>query len=95
MVAGNKKSDMSSKWTAKERHCMHLLATHHQGSSWPDRAAVFNAVCAENLTSSQVPNEYGGHSAGRRRPGVKPTRSVMWNDVICRDEFNLPDPFTH
>jgi hypothetical protein len=86
---------MVSHWTDTKRHCMHLLATHYPSSSWPDRAAIYNRVCADNRTANQIRDEYGGHTAGRRnrQGGGKPTRSVRWNDEICRDEFGLPGPF--
>jgi hypothetical protein len=86
---------MGSRWTDRVRHCMHILATHYPASDWHDRAAILNLVCVETLTANQVRDEYGGHVSGRRnRPGnVKATRSLMWNDEICRDEFGLPGPF--
>ena len=86
---------MVSRWTDQVRHAMHILSTHYPGSDWHDRAAILNLVCVETLTPNQVRDEYGGHVSGRRnRPGnVKATRSLMWNDEICRDEFGLPGPF--
>ena len=83
-------------WTDEKRHCMHLLVTHYPSSSWPDRARIYNLVCADNRTPNQVRDEYGGHRAGRRnrQGGGKPTRSVRWNDEICRDEFGLAGPFS-
>lgn len=84
---------MASGWTAQKRHCMHILATHYPDSSWPDRAAIFNLVCNDHRTANQARDEYGGHKSGRLVPGIKQTRSKMWNDEVCRDEFGLPGPF--
>lgn len=44
-------------WTDEKRHCMHLLATHYPSSSWPDRARIYNLVCADNRTPNQVRDE--------------------------------------
>jgi hypothetical protein len=87
---------VSSRWTEGVRHCMHILATHYPTSSWADRAAILNLICNETLSPNQVRDEYGGHPSGRRnRPGnAKATRSFMWNDEICCDEFGLAGPFT-
>ena len=92
VVAAPKIFDMSG-WTSQKRHCMHVLATHYPDSNWPDRAAIFNVVCNERRTANQVRDEYGGHKSGRFVAGQKQTRSKMWNDEICRDEFGLPGPF--
>jgi hypothetical protein len=92
VVAVPKTFDMSG-WTSQKRHCMHVLATHYPDSNWPDRAAIFNVVCNERRTANQVRDEYGGHKSGRFVAGQKQTRSKMWNDEICRDEFGLPGPF--
>jgi hypothetical protein len=96
MVATDfEKISMVGHWTDQRRHCMHLLATHYPTSTWPDRAAIYNLVCVDNRTPNQVRDEYGGHTAGRRnrQGGGKPTRSIRWNDEICRDEFGLAGPF--
>jgi hypothetical protein len=95
IVTVTKTVEMVSRWTDQVRHCMHVLATHYPASDWHDRAAVLNVVCTETLTANQVRDEYGGRTAGRRiRPGnAKPTRSLKWNDEICRDEFGLAGPF--
>ena len=84
-----------SGWSIEKRHCLHILATHYPTSTWAERTAIFNDVCNDNRTANQVRDEYGGHLAGQRvRPnGLKPTRSVQWNDHVCRDEF-VTGPFT-
>lgn len=82
---------MSHQWTLEERHVLHILATHFPQSYWTDRGAIFNDVFGSNLAHTKVRDEYGGHKNGRRNPpsGIAPTRSVMWNDHVCRDEFHL------
>lgn len=80
-------------WTIANRHCLHILATHYPNSTWLLRGAIFNHVFYTNLAYSYVRDEYGGHKHGRRGMPTKPSRSLMWNDHICRDEFHLPGPF--
>lgn len=77
-------------WTIAERHCLHILATHYPQSGGVDRAAIFNHVFNTNIAWDKLRDEYGGHRAGNRnRPnGQKPSRSLQWNDHVCRDEFN-------
>lgn len=96
MVTVLNKTTMVSRWNEGVRHCMHILATHYPTSSWADRATIINHICNETLSPNQVRDEYGGHTSGRRnRPGnAKATRSFMWNDEICCDEFGLAGPFT-
>lgn len=87
---------MSHQWTLAHRHCLHIMATHYPESSWIDRGAIFNDVFGLRLSAEKVRDEYGGHKNGKRHQpgGVKPTRSLMWNDDVCRDEFRLPGPYT-
>lgn len=81
---------MSHVWTLEERHALHVLATHYPQSYWVDRGAIFNHVFGLQLSHKKVRDEYGGHKNGRRNAPIGlPTRSVMWNDHVCRDEFNL------
>jgi hypothetical protein len=81
---------MSHVWTLEERHGLHVLATHFPQSYWVDRGAIFNHVFGLQLSHEKIRDEYGGHKNGRRNaPTGPPTRSVMWNDHVCRDEFNL------
>lgn len=82
-------------WTDEKRHCLHILATHYPSSSWAERVAIFNQVCNDTRTANQIRDEYGGHSAGQRdrSDGRKPSRSIRWNDIVCRDEFGLAGPF--
>lgn len=82
---------MSHQWTLDQRHALHILATHYNDSSWPNRGAIFNDVFGVNLAYAKVRDEYGGHKNGMRNApsGIAPTRSLMWNDHACRDEFNL------
>lgn len=97
MVAVQRSSSakMSHSWTIAERHCLHILATHYPDSTWVDRAAVFNRVFSSNMTHQQIRDEYGGHKAGQRNQpgGKKPTRSVQWNDHVCRDAFRIAGGF--
>jgi hypothetical protein len=87
---------MSHQWTLGQRHCLHIMATHYPESTWIDRGTIFNHVFTVSLAYDKVRDEYGGHKNGRRNMpnGVKPTRSLMWNDDVCRDEFHLPGPYT-
>lgn len=82
-------------WSLEERHALHILATHYPNSVGADRTAIFNQVFSLDMSWEKIRDEYGGHKAGsRNRPGgLKPTRSIMWNDHVCRDEFGLPGPF--
>lgn len=82
-------------WSLEERHALHILATHYPDSVGADRAAIFNQVFSLDMSWEKIRDEYGGHKAGsRHRPGgLKPSRSIMWNEHVCRDEFGLPGPF--
>ena len=86
---------MAHQWNLDQRHALHILATHYKDSTWADRGAIFNDVFNLNLSHEKVRDEYGGHKNGMRNAptGIPPTRSVMWNDHVCRDEFNLPGPY--
>lgn len=86
---------MSHQWTLAERHALHIMSTHYPQSTWADRGAIFNDVFNVQLAHEKVRDEYGGHKNGMRNPpsGIAPTRSLMWNDHVCRDEFNLPGPY--
>ncbi|GAB7333653.1 hypothetical protein MBLNU13_g05210t1 [Cladosporium sp. NU13] len=86
---------MSHQWTLAERHALHIMATHYPQSTWADRGTIFNDVFSVNLSHEKIRDEYGGHKNGMRNPpsGIAPTRSLMWNDHVCRDEFNLPGPY--
>lgn len=85
----------SHQWNTDQRHVLHILATHYKDSSWVDRGAIFNDVFGVNLAYTKVRDEYGGHKNGMRNAptGIAPTRSVSWNDEVCRDEFGLPGPY--
>lgn len=85
----------SHQWNLDQRHALHILATHYKDSSWVDRGAIFNDVFGVHLSHEKIRDEYGGHKNGRRNAptGIAPTRSVMWNDHVCRDEFHLSGPY--
>jgi hypothetical protein len=54
-----------------------------------------SSLKAEDLPGL-VCDEYGGHNDGRREKNgkkLKPSRSTMRNDEVCRDAFNLHGPF--
>lgn len=97
MVAAKPKPKykMVHTWTTDERHCLHLLVTHYPESSWEDRAAISNRVNGHNFIVGTWRDEYGGHKAGRRNrsDNKKPSRSTMWHDDICRDEFEIAGGF--
>ena len=86
---------MAHQWNLDQRHALHILATHYKDSTWADRGAIFNDVFGLQLSHEKVRDEYGGHKNGMRNAptGIAPTRSLMWNDHVCRDEFNLPGPY--
>lgn len=85
----------SHQWNTDQRHVLHILATNYKDSSWADRGAIFNDVFGVHLSHEKVRDEYGGHKNGMRNApsGIPPTRSVSWNDEVCRDEFRLPGPY--